>query len=73
VESEIRYNILKKMLQANIEDPAWRTVFQPMLVSELLTNIYTVVNPEKNVKFEYYSMGKGEWGFRAIPKKDKLV
>ena len=69
VKNEIRYNRIQKMLMAKIQDPAWMTAFQPMVIAELITSIYKMMDPDKKIKFQYYKKGSEE-GFASVPDKE---
>jgi hypothetical protein len=67
---EVRYIENKKLLTITVKDPCWKTPFQSMLVADILTALYGLMSPWKNVKFEMFNDEKTSiWGFRAIPKE----
>ena len=66
VNNKVAYNKIKKKLIAEIEDPGWMTAFQPMVIADMLTKIYKIVDPDKQIKFEYYKKGS-EFGFASVP------
>jgi hypothetical protein len=66
INSKIKFNKIEKILTAEIQNPAWSTAFQPMVIEDLLAAIYKVMEPEKKIKFEYYKKGS-EIGFAAVP------
>jgi 1,4-dihydroxy-2-naphthoyl-CoA synthase len=66
---QVRYHREPKIVKITAQDPGWKTPFQPMIIGDILTALYNLMHPDKNVKFEYYTnQATGEFGYRAIPK-----
>lgn len=66
--TKIRFNKGKKQLVADIQDSAWLTPFQPHVLAEMLTSIYSITHGSEAPKFEYFKE-KEQWGFRVVKKK----
>lgn len=65
---EVRFNKNKKQLRVDAKDPAFLTPLKHLVIADVLSSVYEVINLDNQVKFEYFKEN-GSWGFRAIKKK----
>lgn len=67
---EVRYTKDKKTLTIVAKDLSWKTPFQQMFIADIITAVYDLMLPGKNVKFEFnQNKDTGEWGFLAKSKE----